>query len=88
MDALPETHSLTPSRPSSSTGANPADYKIGIQKISADANWATGSATPVAAAPGSKPISFLFQFENGNWVLRAAPTWTPGQFGSPADMLP
>lgn len=72
----------------SSTGANPADYKIGIQKISADANWATGSATPVAAAPGSKPISFLFQFENGNWVLRAAPTWTPGQFGSPADMLP
>jgi hypothetical protein len=71
-----------------SKGGNPADYKIGITKVSADSNWVTGSATPIAAAPGSQPISFLFQHENGTWVLRAAPSWTPGQFGSPADMLP
>jgi len=71
-----------------STGGNPADYKIGIQKISADGNWATGSATPVVSIPGSKPISFLFNYENGNWVLKAAPTWTPGQFGSPANLVP
>lgn len=71
-----------------STGANPADYKIGITKISPDANWATGSATPIAAAPGSAPVSFLFQYENGTWVLRAAPSWTPGQFGSPTTMVP
>ncbi|MHB8896046.1 MAG: hypothetical protein ACYC99_12845 [Candidatus Geothermincolia bacterium] len=69
-------------------GANPADFKYGIQKISKDANWATGAATPVAGAPGSAPTSFLFQYENGTWVLRAAPSWTPGQFGSPTDMIP
>jgi hypothetical protein len=71
-----------------SIGGNPADYNIGIKKISPDANWATGTATPKTAAPGSKSISFLFQYENGNWVLRAAPSWTAGQFGAPADMLP
>jgi len=71
-----------------SKGANPADYKVGIQKISTDATWATGSATPIAASPGSQPISFLFHYENGSWVLKAAPSWTKGQFGAPADMLP
>lgn len=71
-----------------SKGANPADYKIGIQKISADATWATGNATPIVSAPGSTPISFLFHYENGNWVLKAAPSWTVGQFGAPKDMVP
>lgn len=71
-----------------SIGANPADYKIGIQKISTDATWATGVATLIAAAPGSKPVSFLFHYENGTWVLKAAPSWTPGQFGAPTDMVP
>lgn len=72
-----------------SQGQNPADFKLGIQKISAsDINWATGAATPLTPSPGSKPISFLFHYENGSWVLEAAPTWTAGQFGAPADMVP
>ena len=71
-----------------SKGANPADYKVGISKISADATWATGVATPVVSAPGSQSISFLFHYENGAWVLKAAPSWTKGQLGAPADMLP
>ena len=70
-------------------GFNPADFKLGITKISASSiDWATGAATPLAPMPGSKEMSFLFQYENGNWVLRAAPSWTKGQFGAPADMLP
>lgn len=71
-----------------SIGANPADYKLGITKISSDANWATGAATLKTPKPGANPVSFLFQYENGNWVLRAAPAWTAGQFGAPSDMLP
>jgi hypothetical protein len=71
-----------------SKGGNPADYKFGIGKISADATWATGTATPIVSSPGSAPISFLFHYENGTWVLKAAPTWTPGQFGAPTDMVP
>jgi hypothetical protein len=71
-----------------SKGGNPADYKIGIQKISSDSTWATGVATPVVSSPGSTPISFLFHYENGQWVLKAAPSWTKGQFGAPADMMP
>lgn len=71
-----------------SKGANPADYNIGVTRISDDANWATGTATPRVNTPGASPISFLMQFENGNWVLRAAPSWTPGQFGAPANMVP
>jgi hypothetical protein len=71
-----------------STGANPADYKIGIQKYNEDATWASGTAAQVVAAPGSKEVSFLFQFENAAWVLRAAPSWTTGQFGSPTDLVP
>ncbi|MBU1672342.1 MAG: hypothetical protein KKF41_10370 [Actinobacteria bacterium] len=73
----------------SSHGQNPADYKLGIQKFStSDINWATGAATPLTPVPGSQPISFLFHYENGAWVLKAAPTWTAGQFGAPADMVP
>ena len=71
-----------------SKGANPADYKVGISKISTDATWATGVATPVVSAPGSQSIAFLFHYENGAWALKAAPSWTKGQFGAPADMLP
>jgi len=71
-----------------SKGANPGDYKFGIQKISKDATWATGTATPIVPGYGSTAISFLFQYINGQWVLKAAPTWTPGQFGSPTDMVP
>jgi outer membrane lipoprotein-sorting protein len=70
-------------------GDNPADYKIGIQKLSAsDPAWATGAATLIAPVEGSQPVSFLFHYENGNWVLKAAPSWTQGQFGAPADMMP
>lgn len=70
-------------------GYNPADYKLGIQKISAkDISWATGAATLLAPMPGSQPISFLFNYENGTWVLKAAPTWTVSQFGAPSDMVP
>lgn len=71
-----------------SKGANPSDYKVGIQKISSDATWATGAATPIVSAPGSTVISFLFHYENGSWVLKAAPSWTKGQFGAPTDMVP
>ena len=72
-----------------SKGFNPADYKLGITRVSAsDVNWATGSAAPLAPVPGSQPILFLFHYENGNWVLKAAPMWTAGQFGAPADMVP
>lgn len=69
-------------------GGNPADYKLGIAKVSADANWAVGHATPITSTPGGSPVNFLFQYANGAWVLKAAPSWTPGQFGAPADMVP
>lgn len=73
----------------SSVGGNPADYTMGITKISAqNPNWATGTANQKVAAPGSTPIRFLFEYENGNWVLRAAPSWTQGQFGAPSDLMP
>lgn len=71
-----------------SKGGNPADYKYGIAKVSADAQWAVGNATPVVSSPGSQPTNFLFQYVNGAWVLKAAPSWTAGQFGAPADMVP
>lgn len=72
-----------------SKGFNPSDYKLGITKISAtDPNWVTGAATALSPMPGSQPISFLFHYENGAWVLKAAPSWTRGQYGAPADMMP
>lgn len=69
-------------------GGNPADYKLGIARVSTDANWAVGHATPITSTPGSSPVNFLFQYANGAWILKAAPSWTPGQFGAPVDMVP
>jgi len=70
-------------------GHNPADFKLGITKISSSSiDWATGAATPLTPLYGSQNFSFLFQYVNGNWELRAAPSWTRGQFGAPADMVP
>ncbi|MBN2167840.1 MAG: hypothetical protein JW738_01230 [Actinobacteria bacterium] len=72
-----------------SQGHNPADYKIGITKISQqDPNWITAAATPVTTAEGVQPVPFLFHYENGNWVMKAGQTWTAGFAGAPSDMVP
>lgn len=72
-----------------SQGYNPADYTIGITKISQkDPNWITAAATPVTTGEGAGPVPFLFHYENGNWVMKAGQAWTAGFDGAPSDMVP
>jgi len=56
-----------------SKGFNPADFTVGIVKVSPDASTVTGVATALNPAP-SQPVktTFVFQFENGIWVLKSA----------------